>query len=306
MVIIMSFLMLGMMAIMLPRANVAAQRVDEVLAARPAIVDPPNPRKLPAQVAGRGAEIAFHDVGFRYADSDECVLEHVSFTARPGTTLAIIGPTGSGKSTIVKLMERFYDVTEGSVTVDGIDVRDLAQADLRATFGYAPQAAFLFSGTVRSNVAYSDEAMPDERVQKALAIAQAQAFVDERAEGLDAPIAQGGSNVSGGQRQRLAVARALATEARAFLFDDTFSALDYKTDALLRAELDRSLGGTTRIIVAQRIATIMHADHIVVLDEGRVAGQGTHDELMASCGAYREIALSQLSASELGEGGAAA
>ena len=215
MVIIMSFLMLGMMAIMLPRANVAAQRVDEVLAARPAIVDPPNPRKLPAQVAGRGAEIAFHDVGFRYADSDECVLEHVSFTARPGTTLAIIGPTGSGKSTIVKLMERFYDVTEGSVTVDGIDVRDLAQADLRATFGYAPQAAFLFSGTVRSNVAYSDEAMPDERVQKALAIAQAQAFVDERAEGPDAPIAQGGSNVSGGQRQRLAVARALATEARA-------------------------------------------------------------------------------------------
>ncbi len=178
-------------------------------------------------------------MGFRYADSDECVLEHVSFTARPGTTLAIIGPTGSGKSTIVKLMERFYDVTEGSVTVDGIDVRDLAQADLRATFGYAPQAAFLFSGTVRSNVAYSDEAMPDERVQKALAIAQAQ-------------------------------------------------------------------GGTTRIIVAQRIATIMHADHIVVLDEGRVAGQGTHDELMASCGAYREIALSQLSASELGEGGAAA
>lgn len=306
MVIIMSFLMLGMMAIMLPRANVAAQRVDEVLAARPAIVDPPNPRKLPAQVAGRGAEIAFHDVGFRYADSDECVLEHVSFTARPGTTLAIIGPTGSGKSTIVKLMERFYDVTEGSVTIDGIDVRDLAQADLRATFGYAPQAAFLFSGTVRSNVAYSDEAMPDERVQNALAIAQAQAFVDERAEGLDAPIAQGGSNVSGGQRQRLAVARALATEARAFLFDDTFSALDYKTDALLRAELDRSLGGTTRIIVAQRIATIMHADHIVVLDEGRVAGQGTHDELMASCGAYREIALSQLSASELGEGGAAA
>ena len=303
MVIIMSFLMLGMMAIMLPRANVAAQRVDEVLATRPTISDPPNPRKLPAQVAGRGAEIAFHDVSFRYDDSDECVLEHVSFVARPGTTLAIIGPTGAGKSTIVKLMERFYDVTEGSVTVDGVDVRDLAQADLRATFGYAPQAAFLFSGTVRSNVAYSDESMPIERVEEALAIAQARSFVDERPEGLDAPIDQGGANVSGGQRQRLAVARALATQARALLFDDTFSALDYRTDARLRAELERSSSGSTRIVVAQRISTVMHADRIVVLDEGRVAGQGTHGELMASCEAYREIALSQLSAVELAEGG---
>ncbi len=303
MVIIMSFLMLGMMAIMLPRANVAAQRVDEVLATRPTIADPPSPRKLPDEALGRGAEIAFHDVSFRYDDSDECVLEHVSFVARPGTTLAIIGPTGAGKSTIVKLMERFYDVTEGSVTVDGVDVRDLAQADLRATFGYAPQAAFLFSGTVRSNVAYSDESMPIERVEEALAIAQARSFVDERPEGLDAPIDQGGANVSGGQRQRLAVARALATQARALLFDDTFSALDYRTDARLRAELERSSSGSTRIVVAQRISTVMHADRIVVLDEGRVAGQGTHGELMASCEAYREIALSQLSAVELAEGG---
>ena len=242
-------------------------------------------------------------MSFRYDDSDECVLEHVSFVARPGTTLAIIGPTGAGKSTIVKLMERFYDVTEGSVTVDGVDVRDLAQADLRATFGYAPQAAFLFSGTVRSNVAYSDESMPIERVEEALAIAQARSFVDERPEGLDAPIDQGGANVSGGQRQRLAVARALATQARALLFDDTFSALDYRTDARLRAELERSSSGSTRIVVAQRISTVMHADRIVVLDEGRVAGQGTHGELMASCEAYREIALSQLSAVELAEGG---
>lgn len=303
MVIIMSFLMLGMMAIMLPRANVAAQRVDEVLATRPTIADPPSPRKLPDEALDRGAEIAFHDVSFRYDDSDECVLEHVSFVARPGTTLAIIGPTGAGKSTIVKLMERFYDVTEGSVTVDGVDVRDLAQADLRATFGYAPQAAFLFSGTVRSNVAYSDESMPIERVEEALAIAQARSFVDERPEGLDAPIDQGGANVSGGQRQRLAVARALATQARALLFDDTFSALDYRTDARLRAELERSSSGSTRIVVAQRISTVMHADRIVVLDEGRVAGQGTHGELMASCEAYREIALSQLSAVELAEGG---
>ena len=305
MVIIMSFLMLGMMAIMLPRANVAAQRVDEVLAARPAIVDPPNPRKLPAQVAGRGAEIAFHDVSFAYADSDECVLESVSFTARPGQTLAIIGSTGSGKSTIVKLIERFYDATAGTVTVDGVDVRDLPQAALRAQLGYVPQKAFLFSGTIETNVAYADAAMGEERVERALACAQALGFVNEREDGVDAAVAQGGSNVSGGQRQRLAIARALAADARAYLFDDSFSALDYQTDAALRQAMAHDLGDVTQVIVAQRISSIRHADCIVVLDEGRVVGQGTHDELMTSCEEYREIAYSQLTAEEL-EGGDAA
>ena len=310
MVIIMSFLMIGMITIMLPRADVAAQRIDEVLATEPTVCDPAAPKDAllagtPEDPAAVGATIAFNDVSFAYADSKECVLEHVDFTAEAGRTTAIIGSTGSGKSTVIKLIERFYDVTEGSVTLDGVDVRDLTQHELRGQLGYVPQKAFLFSGTVATNVAYANEGMPRERMEEAVDIAQASEFVASKEEGWDAPVSQGGTNVSGGQRQRLAIARALATDARAYLFDDSFSALDYKTDAALRQELHARLSGKTVVIVAQRISTVLHADCIVVLDEGRVAGVGTHDELMKTCEEYREIALSQLSEEELNGGDAA-
>lgn len=356
MVIVMGFLMIGMIAIMLPRADVAAERIDEVLSTEPSISDPPMPKTLEApegpQMAGvseaaktleapkgpakhsAGARIAFENVSFRYDDASECALSHVSFVAEPGQVLAIVGSTGSGKSTVVKLIERFYDASEGAVTIDGIDVRDLSQRELRAQLGYVPQKAFLFSGSIESNVAYGleqageeieagravgvggavradgpgragdlDSARLEMAVEDALDIAQASAFVAEKEEGLSFAVSQGGTNVSGGQRQRLAIARALATDARAYLFDDSFSALDYKTDSLLRRRLAQDLAGVTQIIVAQRIATVMQADRIVVLDEGCVVGQGTHAELMESCGEYREIALSQLSEQELEGGG---
>lgn len=307
MVIIMSFLMIGMISIMLPRADVAAQRVNEVLETRPTICDPAADKARDAELrrSGEGATIAFNDVSFRYGDSKECVLEHIDFTAEPGKTTALIGSTGSGKSTVIKLIERFYDVTEGSVTIDGVDVRDVTQQALREQLGYVPQKAFLFSGTIESNVAYADEGMPVDRIREAVDIAQASEFVASKEEGLGTRVSQGGSNVSGGQRQRLAIARALATEARAYLFDDSFSALDYKTDAALRQELHTRLGGKTVVIVAQRISTVLHADRIVVLDDGRIVGQGTHEELMETCEEYREIAMSQLSEAELNGGDAA-
>ena len=307
MVIIMGFLMIGMISIMLPRADVAAQRVDEVLGTEASICDPAPGKARDAELTAStgGARIAFNDVSFKYGDSAECVLEHLDFTAEPGKTTAIIGSTGSGKSTVIKLIERFYDATEGSVTVDGVDVRDVSQQALRAQLGYVPQKAFLFSGTIQSNVAYVDEDMPKERVEEAIDIAQASELVASKEEGLASAVSQGGTNVSGGQRQRLAIARALATDARAYLFDDSFSALDYKTDAALRQELHTRLGGKTVVIVAQRISTVLHADKIIVLDDGRIVGQGTHGQLMETCEEYREIAMSQLSEAELNGGDAA-
>ena len=303
MVIIMGFLMLSMLAIIAPRADVSAGRIDEVLEAEVSIVDPvAAPSSSPAGSAEdrrAGAEVVFDHVSFRYGESSECVLSDVSFTAEAGKTLAIIGSTGSGKSTVLKLVERFYDVSEGAVLVDGVDVRDMPLRDLRAQFGYVPQRAFLFTGTLASNVGYGEDEMDEERILEAIEIAQATELVESKEEGLDADITQGGTNVSGGQRQRLAIARALATDARALLFDDSFSALDYKTDAALRKALAERLPDKTQIIVAQRIATVMRADKIIVLDDGRVVGEGTHAELLASCEQYREIAYSQLSPEEL-------
>lgn len=307
MVIIMGFLMIGMLSIMLPRADVAAQRIDEVLECKPSIADPEPGKAKDALIGANGlpgARIAFENVSFRYSDGAECVLEDVSFTCEPGKTTAIIGSTGSGKSTVLKLAERFHDVTSGRITVDGIDVRDVSQHALRAQLGYVPQAAFLFSGTIASNVGYGVDDADEDRIRAAADVAQASDFIAERPEGLATPISQGGTNVSGGQRQRLAIARALATDARAHLFDDSFSALDYKTDAALRHELSSRLGGKTVVIVAQRISTVLNADQIVVLDDGRVVGAGTHEQLMESCQEYREIAMSQLSEEELKGGDA--
>ena len=304
MVIIMSFLMLSMMAVMLPRADVAAQRINAVVSTKDSIVDPEAPRDQEIPEDG-GATIQFADVSFAYPDAEENVLSNVSFTARAGKTTAFIGSTGSGKSTVIKLIERFYDVTQGSITLDGIDIRELTQKELRENLGYVPQQPFLFSGTVRSNIAYSDEDMPEQRIELAADVAQATDFIEAREEGFDAPVSQGGTNVSGGQRQRLAIARALASKARAFLFDDSFSALDFKTDAALRQALNTKLKDKTVLIVAQRISTIMHADQIVVLDNGQVVGIGTHTDLMKSCEEYHEIATSQLSEEELMGGGAA-
>lgn len=307
MVIIMGFLMIGMLSIMLPRADVAAQRIDEVLECKPSIADPELGNAKDALLGANGlpgARIAFENVSFRYSDGAECVLEDVSFTCEPGKTTAIIGSTGSGKSTVLKLAERFHDVTSGRITVDGVDVRDVSQHALRAQLGYVPQAAFLFSGTIASNVGYGVDDADEDRIRAAADVAQAGEFIAERPEGLATPISQGGTNVSGGQRQRLAIARALATDARAYLFDDSFSALDYKTDAALRHELSSRLGGKTVVIVAQRISTVLNADQIVVLDDGRVVGAGTHEQLMESCQEYREIAMSQLSEEEMKGGDA--
>lgn len=301
MVIIMSFLMIGMVSIMLPRADVAAQRIDEVLDTPCSVVDPEDPQALP-QTKAAGAEIVFDDVTFAYDEGSEPVLSHVSFTAEAGKTTAVIGSTGSGKSTVIKLIERFYDVSGGAVRIDGVDVRDMAQSDVRAQFGYAPQKAFLFSGTIADTIRYGNDAAADAQVRQAADIAQATSFIEEREDGFETSVSQGGTNVSGGQRQRLSIARALAADARAYLFDDSFSALDYKTDAALRADIARDLSGKTVLIVAQRISTVLSADRIVVLEDGRVVGCGTHAELMKNCPTYKEIAMSQLSEAEL-EGG---
>ena len=295
--IVMSFLMLSMVAVMLPRAGVAADRIDEVIKTPSTIHDPAVPKALPAD--GTHGVVAFHDVSFRYPGSDEDALEHISFTARPGETTAIIGSTGCGKSTLLNLIPRFYDVTEGSVTIDGVDVRDMTQAQLHDELGYVPQKGVLFSGTITSNLKFGGDHITDADAEQAAEIAQATEFISAKPEGFDSPIAQGGSNVSGGQKQRLSIARAIAKHPQIYLFDDSFSALDYKTDVALRRALKAKTDNATVIIVAQRISTVLHANQILVLDEGRIVGKGTHAQLMESCPAYQEIARSQLSQKEL-------
>ncbi|HIU04320.1 MAG TPA: ABC transporter ATP-binding protein [Candidatus Coprousia avicola] len=299
--VIMSFMILTMISVMLPRAGVAAERVLEVLDTTTSIAEP-APERAVTRVDGAGwrGEIAFSDVTFAYPDADMPTLEHIDFAVAPGQTLGIIGSTGSGKSTLVQLIPRLYDVTSGEVTLDGVDVRDIPLTELRAQVGYVPQRRFLFSGTIESNIKYGNDRMDDARMERAARIAQATDFIEAKPDGYQSAIAQGGSNVSGGQNQRLQIARALAIDPKVLVFDDSFSALDYKTDATLRAELGRSCRDAAVIIVAQRIATIMHADEIVVLDDGRMVGKGTHEELLRTCPAYLEIARSQLSAAELG------
>ena len=294
--IIMSFLMICMVSIMLPRAAVAADRVDEILASKTAIEDPENPETLPA---GSKGEVVFDHVNFRYPGAEEDVLHDIHFTAKPGQTTAIIGSTGSGKSTLVNLIPRFYDVTGGRILIDGTDIREITQHELRDKLGYVPQKGVLFSGTIESNILYGNPDGTKAEMEEAASIAQATEFIEEKRKKYDSPIAQGGTNVSGGQKQRLSIARAIAKKPDVFIFDDSFSALDYKTDVTLRAALKEKTQDSTVIIVAQRISTILHAEQIIVLDEGRIAGIGTHKELLKNCDAYYQIASSQLSEKEL-------
>jgi ATP-binding cassette subfamily B protein len=292
--ILFAIMMATFMFVIVPRAAVSSDRIAEVLATEPSIHDPAEPVS-PA----RTGRVEFRDVEFRYPGAEDPVLRGISFTANPGETTAIVGSTGSGKSTLINLLPRFYDVTGGHVLVDGVDVREMDRADLWSRIGLIPQRAFLFGGTVASNLRVGDESASDEDLWRALDIAQGREFVEEMPERLDAPIAQGGTNVSGGQRQRLAIARALVKRPEIYVFDDSFSALDFRTDARLRAALQRDLATATVVIVAQRVGTILHADRIVVLEDGGVAGIGTHDELMATCDTYREIVYSQLSEEEV-------
>ena len=294
--IIMGFLMLCMISIMLPRAAVAADRVEEVLKSETMIHDPKQEKHFPED--GKGV-LTFEHVFFRYPGADEDVLEDITFTAKPGETTAIIGSTGSGKSTLVNLIPRFYDVTSGDITLDGVDIREVKQHELREKLGYVPQKGVLFSGDIASNIMFGNSHGSDDEMIEAADIAQATEFIDTKPEKYKSPISQGGSNVSGGQKQRLSIARAIAKHPQVFIFDDSFSALDYKTDVTLRRALAEKTSGSTVLIVAQRISTILHAEQIIVLDEGKVAGKGTHAELLKNCPVYREIAESQLSKKEL-------
>lgn len=292
--IVISFLLITMVSIMLPRAGVAAERIDEVIRTKPSIQDPVTAKKH----SGRG-ELSFNNVSFAYPNAGENVIENINFVAKPGQTTAIIGSTGCGKSTLVNLIPRLYDVTKGNITIDGTDIRDMNQRDLRDIIGYVPQKAVLFSGTIESNIKFADESTSDKIMKKAAQIAQAEEFITTKPEGFEAPIAQGGTNVSGGQKQRLSIARAIAKEPSIYVFDDSFSALDYKTDVVLRQALKEETGDATVIIVAQRISTILHAEQIIVLDEGRIAGIGTHKELLKNNDVYRQIAMSQLSQDDI-------
>ena len=298
--IVMSFLMLAMVAVMLPRAGVAADRIDEVCRTTASIHDPDEAAAQPARERSHwNGVVQFEDVSFRFPGADSDALEHISFTANPGETTAIIGSTGCGKSSLLNLIPRFYDVTGGRVTIDGIDVREMPQEQLHSLLGYVPQKGVLFSGTIESNLKFGGAQITDAGMKKAASIAQATEFIDAKPEGYASPIAQGGSNVSGGQKQRLSIARAIAKEPKIYLFDDSFSALDYKTDVTLRRALKEETDNATVIIVAQRISTVLHANQILVLDDGRLVGKGTHAQLMATCPEYQEIARSQLSQKEL-------
>ncbi|WBW96851.1 ABC transporter ATP-binding protein [Oceanirhabdus sp. W0125-5] len=294
--IIFAFLMLSMMFIMIPRASVSAQRISEVLETELTIVDPKEPKHFNEDIKG---VVEFKDVSFRYPGAEEDMIKNISFKAEPGMTTAIIGSTGSGKTTLMNLIPRFYDVTSGKVTIDDIDVRDLKQHDVREVIGYVPQKASLFSGTIESNLKYGNENAARENLQESAEIAQAIDFINDKPEGFDTDIAQGGGNVSGGQKQRLSIARALVKKPKIFIFDDSFSALDFKTDSALRKALKEKTGDSTLLIVAQRISTIKKAEQIIVLEDGKMVGLGTHDELMKNCETYQEIALSQLSKEEL-------
>ena len=293
--IMFSFLMVSMIFIMIPRASVSAGRIADVLETVPTITDP----KAPKTAAQANGLVEFKDVTFAYPGAEAPALENISFTARPGQTTAIIGSTGSGKSTIVNLLPRFYDVTEGDILIDGVSVKQMSQHALREKIGFVPQKGVLFTGTIRSNIAYGAPGISEEEIYKAADIAQATEFISNLPEGLDTPIAQGGTNVSGGQKQRLSIARALAKKPEIYVFDDSFSALDFKTDAALRAALKQNMGQATCLLVAQRISTVVDAEQIIVLEEGKIAGIGTHKELMQTCRVYREIALSQLTEEEL-------
>ena len=294
--IIMAFLMISMVSVMLPRASVSAQRIEEVLQTKSVIEDPKAPK--PFDESKKGV-VEYRHVSFRYPGAEENVLEDIDFTALPGQTTAFIGSTGSGKSTLVNLLPRFYDVTEGEILVDGVDIREVTQHDLRARLGYVPQKGVLFSGTISSNLKYGHEEITDEAMAEAAQIAQATEFINAKPDGYDEEIAQGGTNVSGGQKQRLSIARAIAARPEILIFDDSFSALDYKTDSALRKALHEQVSDSTILIVAQRISTILHADQIIVLDEGRIVGKGTHEELLKTCEVYQQIATSQLSKEEL-------
>ncbi len=294
--IVMAFLFMSMMFIMVPRASVSGERIADVLETKPTITDPVEPRALPKNFKG---EVEFRNVSFHYPDADADVLRNVSFTARPGETTAFIGSTGSGKSTVINLLPRFYDVTEGAILVDGFDIREITQHDLRDKIGYVPQKGVLFSGTIESNLRYADENATEEMLASAIDIAQVTEFVSGKEEGIQAEVSQGGTNVSGGQKQRLSIARALVNTPPIYIFDDSFSALDFKTEAALRKDLKEKTGDSTVLVVTQRVASVMHAEQIIVLEQGRIVGKGTHEELMKDSETYKEIAVSQLSMEEL-------